>query len=171
MVLCEPVVEAGIDEAARALTVCSGREAEAARNGANEGLRARPQLPVSDEGNHVAVGITDMKIRAAPSLPSLSLGEIHASLFELLEQPLHIGDLDRGQDKRDFPRRELHEVWLVDEAKVQADFVARDRTVKWRGAMKEIDLKSQLFLEKRGTRRHVSNEQDRNDGLQSYLAH
>jgi hypothetical protein len=73
--------------------------------------------------------------------------------------------------KENLPRGEFGEVRLVDEAKVQTDFAARDRTVERRGAMKEVDLKPQLLLEKYGARRHVSNEQYWDDGLQSDFGH
>jgi len=65
-----------------------------------------------------------MKIRTTPRLFSRRLRDLHAAFPELLEQPLNILDFDGGQDQGGFPRGELREVRLVDEAKVQADVVA-----------------------------------------------
>jgi hypothetical protein len=43
--------------------------------------------PVGDEGNHVPVRISDMKIRPAPRLFCRRLAELHATLPEFLDNP------------------------------------------------------------------------------------
>src|ERR1700733_2922124 len=134
-------------------------------------LRTLLPLSVSDEGNHVPIRIADVKIRPAPRLFGRRLGELHATFFELLQQSLNIGDFNCGQDQGDLARGELREVRLADEAKMQAGFVARDRTVKRWSAIKEVNRNPQLLAKECGARRHVPNEQDRDDGFQTYAAH
>ena len=58
-----------------------------------------PPLPVSDEGNHISIGIADVKVSSAPRLHGRRLGELRATFLEFIEQPLKVGDLDGGRIK------------------------------------------------------------------------
>ena len=106
-----------------------------------------------------------MKVGPTPNLSRRRLGELDATSVKLLEHGLNVRDLDRSEDQRDLPRRQLGEVRLVHEAKVQADFAARDRSVKRLVAIKEVDLKPKPLLKEGCARRHIADKQDRYDGL------
>jgi hypothetical protein len=47
------------------------------------------------------------------------VGELDAAPFELLEQRFYTCDLDRRQDQRAFPSRQLGEVRLIDKPEVE----------------------------------------------------
>ena len=56
---------------------------------------SRRRLSVGNEGNDVSIGIADLEIGPAPRLRGRHLGELRATVFELLEEPVNVGDLDK----------------------------------------------------------------------------
>ncbi len=74
--------------------------------------------------------------------------------------------LNRRQDERAFARRQVGEVGLADESQVQAQAVARHRTVKGRIAVEEIHPEAELLAIPCGRRGDVADEQDRRYALQ-----